>query len=74
MSHLVHAPRPDVGRVHPGPRCALVELHHLLPLLEEPEEGGDTANVQDVGPDAHDVVQDARHLAKEHCQERDVGG
>ena len=55
---LVDAPGSDVGRVHAGARGALVELHHLFALLEEPEEGGDAAHVQDVGADTHDVVQD----------------
>ena len=36
------SPRPDVGGVHPGPAGPLIELHHLLPLLKQPEEGRDT--------------------------------
>ena len=56
----------DVGRVHPGPRRSLVELHHLLAFLEEPEEGGQTSDVEDVGADAHDVVQNTGHLTEQH--------
>ena len=58
--------RPDVGGVHARARGPLVELHHLLALLEEPEEGRDAANVQDVRADAHDVVQDPSQLAEHH--------
>ena len=64
VQYLVDSARPDVCGVHPGPRGPLVELHHLLPLLEEPEEGREAADVQDVGADAHQVVQDASQLAK----------
>ena len=38
---------------------------HLLTLLKEPEERGECANVEGVGGDAHNVVEDARELAKE---------
>merc|ERR1719150_3148652 len=63
---LVHAARPHVCSVHSGSTGSLVELHDLLPLLEEPEEGRDAANVEDVGADTHDVVQDAGQLSEQH--------
>ena len=55
----------DVGGVHSGAGRSLVELHHLFTLLEEPEEGGDATDVEDVGSNAHQVVQDPGHLAEE---------
>ena len=55
-----------IGKHTPGSTGSLVELHDLLPLLEEPEEGGDAANVEDVGADTHDVVQDAGQLSEQH--------
>ena len=66
---LVDAAGPDVGGVHPGAGSTLVELHHLLAFLEQPEERGDAANVQDVGADTHDVVQDPSQLAKHDWNE-----
>ena len=42
---LVNATGPHIGCVHPGTAGSLVELHHLLPLLEQPEEGSDATNV-----------------------------
>ena len=68
---LVHAPGPHVSGVHPGSAGSLVELHHLLPLLEEPEEGRDAAHVKNVRPDAHDVVEDPGQLPE---QDADVLG
>ena len=56
----------DVGCVHSCPRGALVKLHHLLAFLEKPEEGRQTSNVEDVGADAHDVVQNTGHLTEQH--------
>ncbi len=56
----------DVGGVHPGSGRPLVELHHLLAFLEQPEEGGDAADIKDVGADAHQVVQDSGQLGKHH--------
>ena len=55
----------DVGGVHSGAGRSLVELHHLFALLKEPEEGGDAADVEDVGSDGHQVVQDSGHLAEQ---------
>ena len=55
-----------MGNQAPGSTGSLVELHDLLPLLEEPEEGRDAANVEDVGADTHDVVQDAGQLSEQH--------
>ena len=54
------------GKHTPGSTGSLVELHDLLPLLEEPEEGRDAANVEDVGADTHDVVQDAGQLSEQY--------
>ena len=42
---LVDSARPHVGGVHPGATGSLVELHHLLSLLKQPEEGCDAAHV-----------------------------
>ena len=56
----------DVGCVHSCSRRTLVELHHLLAFLEKPEEGRQTSNVEDVGADAHDVVQNTGHLTEQH--------
>jgi hypothetical protein len=64
--HLVNPSRSDVGGVHPGSGRPLVELHHLLALLEQPEEGGDAADIKDVGADAHQVVQDSGQLGEHH--------
>lgn len=33
---VCHATRAHVGGVHAGARYALIELHHLLALLEQP--------------------------------------
>ena len=64
--HLVNPSWSDVGGVHPGSGRPLVELHHLLALLEQPEEGGDAADIKDVGADAHQVVQDSGQLGEHH--------
>uniref|UniRef100_A0A8W7PRP2 Uncharacterized protein n=1 Tax=Anopheles coluzzii TaxID=1518534 RepID=A0A8W7PRP2_ANOCL len=73
---LRYAARPDIGGVHARPRHALVKLHHLLALLEQPEEGREGADVQRVRTDRHDVVQDARDLREQHADvlgpQRDV--
>ena len=57
---------PDVSGVHSGTGRPLVELHHLFSLLKEPEEGRDAADIEDVGSDAHQVVQDASHLREKN--------
>merc|ERR550534_2937446 len=73
---LMYTSWSHVGCVHSGSAGSLVELHHLLPLLEQPEEGGDAAHVEDVGADAHDVVQDPGHLPKQDadvlCPQRNI--
>lgn len=56
-AHQRHAPGADVGGVHPRPADSLVELHHLLSLLEEPEEGSERSDVERVRADRHYVVQ-----------------
>ena len=38
----------------------------LQSYLEEPEEGGDTANVENVGSDAHNVVQNTGQFTKQN--------
>jgi hypothetical protein len=37
-AHLMDAPWADVVCVHPRPAHPLVELHHLLSLLEKPKQ------------------------------------
>ena len=64
--YLVNTSGSDVCGVHPGSGRSLVELHHLLAFLEQPEEGGDAADIKDVGSDAHQVIQDSGQLAEQH--------
>ena len=66
MLNILFASAFCMGNQAPGSTGSLVELHDLLPLLEEPEEGRDAANVEDVGADTHDVVQDAGQLSEQH--------
>ena len=42
-----------------------------LPLLEQPEERCDSSDIQNMGADSHDVVQDPGQLAKHHPEEGD---
>ena len=50
----------------PGSASSLVEFHHLLPLLKQPEERSDTTHVENVGTDTHDVIQNPGHFTKKH--------
>jgi len=59
------APRADVRSVHAGARHALVEFHELFALLEAPQERREGADVHGVREDGHEVVEDARDLAKQ---------
>lgn len=57
---------PDIRGMHSGSGRAFVKLHHLFSLLEEPKERRDAANVQNVGPNAHDVIQNPRQFTKHY--------
>ena len=50
-----------------APRDALVELHQLLALLEAPQRRRDGADVERVGRDVEQVVQDAGDLGEQHA-------
>ena len=64
LAYLMYTPRPHVCRVHPGSTGSLIKLHHLLSLLEEPEEWRYTTDVENVCSDSHDVVEDTSQLGK----------
>eukprot|EP00053_Salpingoeca_punica_P008372 m.75267 g.75267 ORF g.75267 m.75267 type:complete len:437 (+) comp14572_c0_seq1:246-1556(+) len=70
------AARPDIGGMHACAGDALVELHHLLALLEHPEERRGGADVEGVCGDGHDVVEQAGDLGEESADvlgaERDL--
>ena len=52
----MHTPGPDICSVHTCAASALVELHHLLTLLEQPEERGETSDVKNMGSNSHNMV------------------
>ena len=54
--HLMNSSGSNVGRVHARPWRPLVEFHHFFALLEEPEEGGNATDVENVSADAHQMV------------------
>lgn len=62
-----HSTRADVGSMKAGTRCSLVELHHLLTFLKEPQEGGEGTNIHGMCPQEHAVVEDACDLSKHGC-------
>lgn len=62
-----HATRPDVGGVHARARDALVKLHQLLALLEEPQQRRERADVEGVARDGEQVVEDPRDLEEHHA-------
>ncbi len=57
--------RTNVSGVETRARHSLVELHHLLALLEQPEEGREGANVERVRTDHHQMVQQTSDLSKQ---------
>ena len=64
--YLVNTPGPDICSVHTCAASALVELHHLLTLLEQPEEGGDTSYIEDMGSNSHNMIQNSSQLSKQN--------
>ena len=52
---LMHAARPEIGRVHAAARGALVEDHQLLALLEAPERRRQRADVERLRRDVEQV-------------------
>ena len=66
---LVHAARPEIGRVHAAARGALVEDHQLLALLEAPERRRQRADVERLGGDVEEVREQPADLAIEHADQ-----
>ena len=64
---LMHAAGPEIGRVQPRAADALVELHQQLALLEPPQERRHRADIQGVGGDVQQMVEDARDLVEQHA-------
>lgn len=62
------AARADVGGVHARSGDALVELHQLLALLEQPEERSHRAHVEGVRSDGHYMVQNPSDLGEQGCK------
>eukprot|EP01137_Pigoraptor_chileana_P034030 Opistho-2@25945 len=59
------AARPHIRRMHACARHALVKLHHLLAFLKQPEERCESTNVECVGGDGHNVVENPGNLGKQ---------
>ncbi len=64
---LLHAAGPEIGRMEPRARDALVELHQLLALLEAPEQRRDRADIEGEGGQVEEMIEDARDLGEEHA-------
>src|SRR5690606_17955121 len=66
---LMHAARPEIGRMHARTGSPLVEDHELLALLEAPERRSKRADVHRLRGDVQEMVQNAADFAIEHADE-----
>ena len=55
---LMHPARPEIGRMEPRARSALIEDHQLLALLEAPERRRQRADVHGLGRDVPGLRRD----------------
>ena len=53
--------------MHARARYRLVDVHELLALLEAQQEHRHGADVEPVGAEPHEVIQDARDLVEHHA-------
>merc|ERR1711962_560574 len=63
---LVDTTRSNISSMHSGSTGTLVKLHHLLSFLEEPEEGRDATDIENVSTNTHDVVENPGQFSEEH--------
>ena len=66
---LMHAARPEIGRVHARTRGALVEDHQLLALLEAPERRRERADIHDLRRHVEEMGKEPSDLAIEHADQ-----
>ena len=66
---LMHAARPEIGRVHARARGALVEDHQLLALLEAPERRSERADIHRLRRDVEEMGKEPSDLAIEHADQ-----
>mmetsp|Transcript_4758 Transcript_4758/g.11747 ORF Transcript_4758/g.11747 Transcript_4758/m.11747 type:complete len:443 (+) Transcript_4758:85-1413(+) len=64
---LRHASWSHVRGVHARTADSLVELHHLLALLERPEHGRERADVERVRRESEQVVEAPRDFGEQHA-------
>ncbi len=66
---LMHAARPDIGRMHAAARCPLIEHHQLLALLEAPQRRRERADIQGLRGDVEEVRKETPDLGIKHADE-----
>ena len=61
---LVHATRPEVRGMEPCTGDALIKLHQLLPLLEEPENRCNSANIKGICRYIEKMIEKVKRISR----------
>jgi len=62
----MNTPGTNIGGMETGTGNPFVELHQFLPLFEPPEKRGKSPQIQGMGGNGHEVIENSGDLTKDH--------